>query len=85
MLVLTGIVVEITAEGPRHMMLFNSARVPGSHFKVEVDAGTATRVRALINAEVVTAQMSEQITEQMFGVADDEEEEEPLHDPFNRN
>lgn len=84
MLMLTGVVVELTENGPKQMALFTSPRVPGAHYKVEIDAGTANRIRALINAEAVTAQMSEQLTEQMLGT-DDEEEEEPQHDPFGRN
>lgn len=86
MLMLTGVVVELTENGPKQMVLFTSPRVPGAHYKVEVDVGTANRIRALINAESVTAQMSEQLTEQMLGTTDEEEEEEePQHDPFGRN
>lgn len=84
MLMLTGVVVEVTEQGPKHMALFTSPRAPGSHFKIELDPGTAARLRAIINAEAVTAQMNAQMTEHLFG-KDDEEEEEPLHDPFGRN
>jgi len=82
MLILTGVVIEITEAGFCHMLLFTSPRVPGSHYKVQVDDGTAARVRALINAEVITAEMSDEMSEQLFGT---DNEEEPLHDPFGRN
>jgi len=76
----------VTERGPRHMALFTSPRVPGSHFKVELDAGTATRLRAVINTEQLTAQMTDKMAEQLFGShSPDDEEEEPLHDPFGRN
>ena len=79
---LTGVVVEITNKGPCHMLLFTSPRVPGAHYKVQVDGGTAARVRALINAETMTAELSDQMSEQLFG---NDDEEEPQHDPFGRN
>ena len=79
---LTGVVIEITKTGPCHMLLFTSPRVPGAHYKVQVDSGTAARVRALINAEIMTAEMSDKMSEQLFGTDD---EEEPHHDPFGRN
>ena len=86
MLMLTGVVTEVYGKGPCHMLLFTSPRVPGSHYKVQVDAGTAARVRALINAENTTAQIAEQmaaqLTDQLFNV--DDEDNRP-HDPFGRN
>ena len=79
MLMLTGVVTEITNG--------TSPRMPGSHYKIAVDASTAARVRVLLNTESVTAEMSEemsdQLTDQMFGEANDEEELK--HDPFGRN
>ena len=80
---LTGVVTELTDSGPCHMLLFTSPRMPGSHYKVQVDAATAARVRTLITSEAITAEMSQQIADQITG-ADDEEEEQP-HDQFGRN
>ena len=52
MLIFTGVATEITAQSTNHMMVFTSPRIPGSHYKVETDEGTAARMRALIDAEV---------------------------------
>jgi hypothetical protein len=84
MLMLTGVVVEITEKGPVHMALFTSPRVPGAHYKIQVDSATAARIRALINTETMTAEMSDQMADQFFGGPTDDEEE-PKHDPFGRN
>ena len=37
----------------RSMLLLHSPRLPGVCYKVEMDAGTAQRLRAIIQAEVI--------------------------------
>jgi hypothetical protein len=73
MLMFTGVVTEITEQGPRQMLILASPRIPGSHYKVETDPGTAARMRALINTEVHSACLAEKIS----GFSD---EEDPQHD-----
>jgi hypothetical protein len=77
MLMFTSVVTEITKEGPRHMLVFASPRTPGSHYKVEADAATAARMRALINAEVKSAC----VADETLGSGDGDDHP---HDPFNR-
>ena len=76
---LTGVVTEITDKGPCHMLLFTSPRVAGAHYKVQIDAGTAARIRALITAETKTAELSDQVSEQMFGPDEDEPQRDPSY------
>ena len=77
MLMFTGVITEITEQGSRHMLVLTSPRMPGTHYKVETDAGTAARMRALITTECQSACMSDQMT----GLSD---EEDPQHDQFDR-
>lgn len=83
MLMLSGVVVELSNDGPSHMALFTSPRVPGTHFKVQVDADVAAKLRTLITTEHLTAEQTAQMTGNVFGIPDDEEE--PRCDPFGRN
>jgi len=78
MLMFTSVVTEITAQGPRHMMVFASPRAPGSHYKVETDADTAVRMRALINSEIKAACLADQM------LGSDDGDDQPHDDPFNR-
>jgi len=77
MLILTGIVVEITQQGPRHMLTFAAPRAPGVHYKVEADAETAARMQLLISAEVNAVAAAGHMQGQ-------DDEDQPRYDPFNR-
>jgi hypothetical protein len=78
MLMFTSVVTELTQEGPRHMLILASPRNPGSHFKVEADAGTAARMRAIISTEIKSAAVVGKILGSGNG------DDQPHDHPFNR-
>lgn len=78
MLMFTTIVTEVTAEGPKHMLVFVSPNVPGALYKVEADAAFAARMRILINTEVQAVA----VTEKMLG--SDDGDGQSNDDSFNR-
>jgi len=76
MLVFTSVSTEFIGQNTRHMLVFTSPRVPGSHYKVETDPATAMRMKALIDAEVKAVMIA--------GSSQHDDEDPPCDAPFDR-
>lgn len=75
MLIFVGLTTEVTGCGSCHMLVFQSPHLPGTHYRVETDAGTVGRLQAIISSEAAAL---------MAAAAQADEDEGELRDPSGR-
>jgi len=69
MLMVTGLEIELTEQGERHMMGLIPPDNPGTVYRVEIDSGTAARISSILRVEVrrMAAHAAEPIEEDDCG------------------
>ena len=75
MLLITGVEVDVVAEGTRQMLVLQPPCNPGVVYRIEMEGSTASRIRGILQVEI--RRMAAQAVMEP-------DEEGPPHDPFNR-